>query len=153
MLHFEKRSVFEASVEDVFAFHERPEALRDLIPPWDPSTIVQPPSSLEAGTEVILETRVGPFKQRIEAVHTAYEKNALFVDEMRKGPFKYWRHEHRFEAHPKGCLLIDSIDYLPPLGFLGRLADPIAIKPRLRKMFEWRHRVTAQAVERSSVSS
>ena len=152
-MRFEKSSVIKASVEEVFAFHERPEALALLIPPWDPSKIITPPKGLEAGTVVELETRVGPFKQRIEAEHTAYEKNALFVDEMRKGPFKRWRHEHRFEAHPEGCLLTDSIEYEAPLGFLGRLVDPIMVRPRLRKMFEYRHRVTKEALESPASSS
>jgi len=146
VLHFEKRSVFAASVEAVFAFHEQPEALERLIPPWDPSKVIVAPTSLAVGTVVILETRIGPFRQRIEAVHTEYEHNELFVDEMRKGPFAYWRHEHRFAAHPQGCLLVDAIEYRPPLGPLGRLADPIVVRPRLTRMFEWRHRVTAEAV-------
>lgn len=146
-MHFEKRSVIRASVRDVFAFHERAEALEKLIPPWDPSVVIEPPTSLQAGTRVVLETHVGPFKQRILAEHTAYERDRLFVDEMLEGPFKRWRHEHRFEPHPDGCLLIDSIEYEAPMGFLGRIVDPILVRPRLRRMFEYRHRVTAEAVE------
>jgi ligand-binding SRPBCC domain-containing protein len=69
------------------------------------------------------------------------------VDEMRRGPFKRWRHEHLFEAHEDGCRLTDRIEYEAPLGVLGRLADPIMVRPRLRKMFEYRHRVTREALE------
>lgn len=139
---FEKSTVFDASVEDVFAFHERPEAFELLLPPWETTEIVQPPTSLAAGTTVVLRQKVGLFWITIEAVHVAYEKNVLFVDEMRRGPFAKWRHEHRFTAEGEGCRLTDAIEYEPPLGPLGRLADPIAIRPRLRKMFDYRHEVT-----------
>jgi ligand-binding SRPBCC domain-containing protein len=69
---------------------------------------------------------------------------------MRRGPFAVWRHEHRFEPHARGCRLVDAIEYEPPLGLLGRLVAPLAIVPRLRKMFEYRHRVTAEALQGSN---
>ena len=40
----------------------------------------------------------------------------------------------------------DEIEYAPPLGWLGRAVDPIAVRPRLRKMFEYRHEVTRREV-------
>lgn len=140
-------SLFDASVEEVFAFHERPDALELLSPPWEKIRVVQGPTSLEAGTVVLIDTRVLLFWLRIEAVHTAYEKNVRFVDEMRRGPFKRWRHEHRFERDGTGCRLTDEIEYTPPLGPLGRLADPFVVRPRLKRMFEHRHAVTRRGVE------
>ena len=144
---FEKSTVFDASVEEVFAFHERPDAFALLMPPWEKAEIVQPPTSLETGTTVILRQRVGLLWITIEAVHVAYEKNARFVDEMRRGPFAKWRHEHRFEAVGDRCRLTDAVEYAPPLGPLGRLVDPLAIRPRLRKMFDYRHEVTRRELE------
>lgn len=141
-----KSTVFPASVSEVFAFHERPSAFEMLLPPWEATRVLQPPTSLEVGTCVILEQRVGVVWIRVEAVHTAYEHNVRFVDEMRAGPFRSWRHEHRFEAEGEGCRLTDAIVYEPPLGFLGRAVDPWLIRPRLSKMFEYRHQVTAQAL-------
>ena len=145
-MQFVHESVFAASVEDVFAFHEHPDALRRLLPPWERVRNVQPASSLHVGAVARLEQRVGPVWIAIEAEHVEYEKNALFVDEMRRGPFAAWRHEHRFEPHADGCRLVDAIIYAPPLGFLGRWVAPVAIVPRLRKMFEYRHRVTREAL-------
>jgi uncharacterized protein len=145
-MQFVHESVFDASVEDLFAFHERADAFTLLMPPWETVRNVVPAASLEVGAVARLEQRVGPIWIEIVAEHVAYEKNALFVDEMRKGPFAAWRHEHRFEAHPQGCRLVDAITYAPPLGFLGRLAAPLVVVPRLRKMFVHRHRVTAEAL-------
>ena len=145
-MEFVFSSVIEASVEAVFAFHERPDALPLLLPPWETVRNVKPAGSLDVGAVAQMEQRVGPLWIEIIAEHTAYEKNALFVDEMRKGPFKRWRHEHRFLPDPGGCKLEDAITYEPPMGILGRMAAPIAIEPRLRKMFEYRHSVTRSAV-------
>lgn len=146
-MRFVKESVFRAPVEAVFAFHERPDAFALLQPPWDPVEIVRPPRSLEVGTVVVLKTRVGPFWITIEAEHVAYEKNRRFEDVMRKGPFAHWHHRHLFFEHPEGCRLRDEIEYRAPLGPLGRLADPLVIRPRLRKMFDYRHHVTRREVE------
>ena len=43
-----------------------------------------------------MELQVG--WSRWVALHTAYEKNRLFVDEQIDGPFARWIHRHEFEA-------------------------------------------------------
>jgi ligand-binding SRPBCC domain-containing protein len=141
-VQFVKESVFPASVEKVFAFHERPEAFLLLQPPWDRVEVIRPPASLEVGTRVELRTRVGPKWVRIVAEHVAYEHNRLFEDVMREGPFAHWHHRHLFFELEEGCRLRDEIDYAPPLGWLGRLADPIAVRPRLQRLFDYRHELT-----------
>lgn len=145
-MQFVHESVIPASVAEVFAFHERPDAFELLQPPWDKVKILRPPTSLEVGTQVELKVKVGPFWQTILAEHVAYEPGRLFEDVMRKGPFARWHHKHVFLEHPEGCLLRDAIEYAPPLGFLGRLADSIAVRPRLRKLFRYRHEVTRREV-------
>lgn len=145
-MHFVKESLIPASVREVFAFHERPDAFELLQAPWAPVRILRPPSSLEVGTVVELETKVGPFWLRIVAEHVAYEKDRVFEDVMRKGPFKKWHHRHIFEEREGGCLLRDEIEYEAPMGFLGRLFEPLAIRPKLRKLFEYRHEVTRREV-------
>ena len=154
-LAYVHESVIPAPVEAVFAFHERPDAFELLQAPWDRVEILQPPTGLEVGTRVELRVKVGPFWQRIVAEHVAYERNARFEDVMREGPFAHWHHRHLFlpATGPDGapaCRLRDEISYRPPFGILGRLLDPIAIRPRLRKLFRHRHEVTAREVLRSA---
>jgi len=146
-LFFVKETLLRAPVRTVFAFHERPDALEKLIPPWDSTRIIRPPASLAAGTVVELEMQVGPIKIPIEAVHTAYEKDRFFEDTMRRGPFPHWRHRHVFEPRGDGCLLRDEVEYDPPFGLLGRIVDPWLVRPRLENMFAYRHEVTRRAVE------
>ncbi len=145
-MQFIKESVLPASVEEVFAFHERADAFSLLQPPWDRVEIITPPRSLEVGTRVELRTKVGLFWIRIVAEHVAYEKNSRFEDVMVEGPFAKWHHKHLFFEHEVVCRLRDEIEYVPPLGWLGRLADPIAVRPKLVKLFDYRHEVTRREV-------
>jgi ligand-binding SRPBCC domain-containing protein len=145
-LQFVKESILPATVEEVFAFHERPDAFALLQPPWDTVEILTPPESLEVGTRVELRTKVGPAWIRIVAEHVAYERNERFEDVMREGPFARWHHKHLFFPHQQGCRLRDEIEYAPPLGWLGRVADPIAVRPRLQRLFDYRHTVTLREV-------
>ena len=145
-MQFVQESLFPATVEEVFAFHERPDAFSLLQPPWERMEILQPPASLEVGTRVEVRTKVGPSWITILAEHVAYEKNVLFEDVMRKGPFAHWHHRHLFREHPEGCVLRDEIEYAAPLGVLGRLVDPLLVRPRLRKLFTYRHEITRRAL-------
>jgi ligand-binding SRPBCC domain-containing protein len=139
-------SVIPASVAEVFAFHENAGAFAALLPPWERTEIIRGPTSLEVGTVVVVRTKVGPMWLTIEAEHVEYEKNRVFTDVMRRGPFPRWRHRHVFLEDPQGCRLRDEIDYAVPGGPLAGLVDRWLVRPRLRRMFEYRHEATRRGV-------
>lgn len=143
IMQFVHESVIEVPRARVFAFHERPEALRLLIPPWEHVEVVLPPSSLQPGTRVILKMKQGPIWITWVAEHTLYEKDVLFQDRMVRGPFARWLHTHRFLASGQGAstLLRDEVDCALPLGLPGAL-----VRSRLSRMFEFRHAATRNAV-------
>lgn len=147
-MRFLKESTIEASAEAVFAFHEAPDALARLQPPWQTTRIVQPPTSLEVGTRVVLEIKVGPLWRRIVAEHVAYEPGRMFADRMVEGPFPRWLHQHIVTPRgPQRCVLTDDIEYELPLGLLGRVLGGWIARRNLERMFEYRHRVTREACE------
>ena len=59
MLSFVKESLLDATREQVFAFHQRPDAFALLLPPWEETRVIQPPSSLEVGTRVVVQAERG----------------------------------------------------------------------------------------------
>ncbi len=59
---------------------------------------------------------------------TEFDSPIYFVDEMVKGAFKNFRHEHHFQAIENDTLMTDIFDYQSPLGILGQLADRIILK-------------------------
>jgi ligand-binding SRPBCC domain-containing protein len=148
-MKFVKESTIRATPERVFAFHEEPDVLSLLIPPWESAKVIKAARISDVGSEAIIETRIlGPIKTRWVARHTVYEPPQLFEDMQVKGPFRFWRHRHVVEPHADGAILRDEIDYEPPLGFLGRAFGPMLVQPRLEKLFDYRHDVTRRWCER-----
>ena len=146
---FIKESIIKASPESVFAFHELPDALQRLTPPWESALVVQQAPDLHIGSRAIVETRIlGFLPARWVAQHTAYDPPRMFEDVQVQGPFRRWRHRHIIKPHAAGAVLRDEIEYEPPLGFIGQLATPLIIMPRLERVFEYRHRVTREWCER-----
>ncbi len=151
MLSFLARTQIQASIEKVFAFHERPDAFELLAPPGAGIEILRREGGLQVGAETLIRLPLIPWAGRwkIEwlARHTVYLPPHLFVDEQIRGPFAYWRHEHRFEARGDATLLEDRIHFClkggPILDFFG---GPIA-KIQLRRMFQFRHMMTKKYCE------
>lgn len=58
---------------------------------------------------------------------TAYDRPRTFTDEMERGPFRRWRHVHRFEPTATGTRMVDEVDYAAPVpvpflhGYMVRL--------------------------------
>lgn len=147
---FTKESFIRASAERVFAFHELPDALGRLTPPWEKARVVESAPSLRPGARAVVETRVfGLLPVRWVAEHTLYDPPRRFEDVQLRGPFRRWRHTHIVEPRGDGAVLRDVIDYEPPLGALGALLAPALVEPRLRRLFDYRHRVTREWCEGS----
>jgi ligand-binding SRPBCC domain-containing protein len=147
-MNFVKESLIEATPERVFAFHELPDALLRLTPPWESARVVRPAPDLRPGSEAIVETRIlGLFRVRWVARHTLYDPPRMFEDVQTSGPFRMWRHRHIILPHERGATLRDEVEYEPPLWLIGRLAAPLLIIPRLRRLFDYRHRATREWCE------
>jgi ligand-binding SRPBCC domain-containing protein len=153
MLRFEYSSIIDASVEAVVAFHERPEALSLLVPPNMPVRVVERSGKgIQTGARIVLRHKLSGL--RWIAIHTAYEKNRLFVDTQASGPFRYWVHRHVFEPmEPNQCRLTDSVEFsILPWGFLDRALGWI-VRRQLQAMFQYRHAVTARQCERKTTAA
>ncbi|HKB66822.1 MAG TPA: SRPBCC family protein [Pyrinomonadaceae bacterium] len=147
-MRFVKESVIRATPERVFAFHEQPDVLSLLIPPWESARVIQAARISDVGAQAIIETKIfGPITARWVAQHTVCEPPGLFEDIQIKGPFRSWRHRHIIERDAEGARLRDEIDYEPPLGFLGRAVAPLLVQRRLEKLFSYRHDVTRRWCE------
>ncbi|QQX76565.1 MULTISPECIES: SRPBCC family protein [Aequorivita] len=61
-----------------------------------------------------------------------------FVDEQRFGPYALWHHKHFIKEIDGGIEMEDLLHYKLPFGFLGQLAHPFLVKPKLDEIFEYR---------------
>lgn len=148
IMQFVKESRIHAPPEEVFRFHQRPDALQLLTPSWETMRVVESSGSLLSGSRVVLEGRFLLFPLRWVAVHTEYDPPRVFADEQERGPFAYWRHRHMML--PDGdnhTILRDEVEYVLPLGWVGRWFGGRLIRKRLSALFDYRHETTRRLIE------
>jgi ligand-binding SRPBCC domain-containing protein len=146
---FVKRSRIAAPAQDVFRWHMEPEALERLIPPWERVEIEERTGGIdEIGSRVVMRMGSAPFATRWIAEHTHFEADRMFRDVQIRGPFARWEHTHLVEPDGEdACYLEDRVVYALPMGGLGRLFGGGFVKRKLERVFDYRHRVTREALE------
>jgi ligand-binding SRPBCC domain-containing protein len=140
---YSRSVVIDAPVGRVFAFHERADALELLSPAFPPVRVLRRTGGIERGA--LVEIQMGPV--RWVALHTAFERDRLFVDEQVEGPFARWIHRHEFEDMGGRTRLTDRIEFgLPGGGVVERLFG-WAVTFGLDAMFRRRHAATRRHCE------
>jgi len=147
-LQYLRESRIAARPDVVFRYHESPNALLQLIPPWENMKVAESPGSLLPGSKVVLRGGLGFFPIQWVAIHTEYDPPHLFADFQESGPFAWWYHRHRFIDDGKGgTILRDEVEYQAPLGWIGRRLGGWLIRRKLDNMFAYRHETTRRMIE------
>lgn len=101
---------------------------------------------LSLGDEVTWEGRHLGIRQRLSSRVCAFEPPHFFADEMVRGAFASFRHEHRFQALGDGLTRVsDLFTFGSPWGPLGRLADAMFLTRYMRGVLT-EHAETLRAV-------
>ena len=104
MRSFTNRTMVQASLEAVAAFHRDSQTLKALTPP--PIFVqlhqVEP---LAEGSLADFTLWIGPLPVRWTAVHSDVDPLYGFTDTQALGPYETWVHRHTFEA-----VTVDSTD-------------------------------------------
>lgn len=85
--------------------------------------------------------------QNLTSKITEFDKPKYFVDEMVKGAFKEFKHEHHFVELNGGTLMTDFFYYKSPFGILGKLADKLFLKKYMNELLIERNRVVKEFAE------
>jgi ligand-binding SRPBCC domain-containing protein len=125
----------------VFDFFSRAENLEQITPPWMRLRILtRAPIEMKQGATISYSLRVRGIPLRwlteIESWNPPFE----FIDVQAKGPYKFWRHRHRFSETEGGTSIVDMVAYALPLGPLGRLVHRLQVARDLSRIFEYRAR-------------
>jgi ligand-binding SRPBCC domain-containing protein len=149
-------------IEAVFAFFANPDNLPVLMPKWQKARIehafIVPPvgSSSDslmagAGSRIILSFRPfpgSPLRVRWDAEITEFVLNSHFTDEQVKGPFAFWTHTHSIRNVDRAgidiTVITDQVEYEPPMGILGRLANRLFLRKQLERTFAYRQARVAE---------
>ena len=78
---------------------------------------------------------------------TAMDFYDYFVDEMEKGKFKSFIHEHTFVEKDGKTVMIDNLNYETPFGIFGKLFDRILLKKHLTNFIIERNRILKELAE------
>jgi hypothetical protein len=144
----ERVQVIRRPLAETYAFFERPENLAAITPPWLRFRILSPsPVPMHAGARITYRLSLFGVPLRWRTRITRHEPGRAFVDEQESGPFALWRHLHEFRAHPEGTWMLDRVDYRPPLGPLGGLAQRLFVGRMVERIFDFRRARIADLVE------
>ena len=141
-----RRQRLKMSPAEAWAFLSDPRNLATITPPAMGFTVLGDPGPVTYAGQIIEYTVrpiLGlPMHWVTEITHVAAP--TFFVDEQRFGPYAFWHHQHRLHAVDGGVEMEDLIHYRLPFGPLGRLVEPIVVRPQLAAIFDYRRRVLAE---------
>ena len=144
---FERSFKVKAELAKVAAFHDDPVSLAAITPPPVRVTIQRFDRPVRAGSRVIFRLSVGPFGVMWDGTIAEYVDQEYFRDVQNSGPFGAWSHTHSFTTEADGTRVNDRVEYEPPFGVIGKLIDPIAVRPALAFMFNYRAKKTRELME------
>jgi ligand-binding SRPBCC domain-containing protein len=142
---FECKSIFHCSVDRLFLFHEEPVGFQTLVALDKSVKVLQAPESIsKIGTQAILEVTLAPLiKKKWIAEHIGYNKNEIFIDIQKEGPFLSFRHEHRFSKVGEYSELTDHIKF----EFFLNPISKFFVAQKIKSQFKARHKATADYLQ------
>ena len=141
---FHASTPLAASAATMFEFHSNPHNLSEVMPPtMKLVSLITDGPALE-GRLIELHCRDWWFIpmhwtcrwKTVQAPH-------LLVDEIVKGPFTLFVHEHRFEElGAETCIMHDTVTYQWGRSWWGKLISETGVRIYLNLLFRYRHHRT-----------
>ena len=122
--------------DEIFQFFADAGNLEVLTPPWLKFRVLTPqPIKMRPGNLIDYKLRVHghPLVWRSEI--TRWDPPVSFVDEQRRGPYREWIHEHRFEEQGDATLCTDFVRYSV---WGGALVNWLLVRRDVEKIFAFR---------------
>jgi len=121
---------------DVFSFFADARNLQRITPPsLSFDVLTEGPIEMSQGTRIDYRLRVHKIPLRWQSEITTWDPPFRFVDEQRKGPYRWWIHEHTFQEQDGSTMIQDRVRY-SVLG--GRLVNRFLVGRDLRSIFAFR---------------
>ena len=103
---------------------------------------------MDLGDEVTWKARHLGIPFRLTTKITEATAPTWFVDEQVGGPFRHFRHEHRFLETDGKTSMIDHMSFRAPLGPLGTLAEALVLRGYIARLLDARNRHIKEVAER-----
>jgi ligand-binding SRPBCC domain-containing protein len=138
---FRNTQKIPSTVEKVWDFISSPRNLKLITPDYMGFDVISEelPEKMYAGMMIsyMVSPVMGIKTLWVTEITHVSELN-YFVDEQRVGPYKMWHHQHQIQPIENGVLMTDIVDYQPPFGFLGAIANQLVIRRKLEEIFSFR---------------
>lgn len=145
MHHFHSEQLVGRPVDEVFGFFSDASNLEAITPRQLNFRILTPgPIRLAAGARIDYQLTLYGVPLKWATLIESWEPPRHFVDVQLRGPYRVWRHTHRFVSEGAGTRIVDDVDYELPLGPLGRLVDALWTRREVARIFEYRAEVIAR---------
>ena len=140
MYQLKTKQIIPTDLETCWNFFSSPKNLKIITPEYMGFEVLfEIPEKMYAGLMIEYEVKplLGiPMKWITEITHV--DEMKFFVDEQRKGPYRIWHHEHHFKQVENGIEMTDIVSYEIPFGVLGKIAQPLIVKNKLKQIFDYR---------------
>lgn len=146
----ESAALVAAPLGPVFEFFSDAGNLERLTPNRLHFEILTPrPIDMRVGALIDYRLRLRGIPLRWQSEITAWEPMRRFIDEQRRGPYKYWVHEHLFEARGDETLVVDRVRYGVPG---GSIVHTLFVGPDVRGIFRYRAQALNEIFPRTTTA-
>jgi len=133
---FESQLGLASPIELVFDFFADARNLEAITPGWlSFKTLTPAPIKMQAGTLIDYKLRIHGVPVRWQTEITVWQPPHRFVDEQKRGPYRLWIHEHRFETKAGRTLCTDHVRYAVPG---GELVHRLFVRRDVERIFTFR---------------
>ncbi len=144
--HLTRRQVLPTDPETAWQFFSNPANLSRITPPWLDFRITSTvPDIIYPG--LIITYRIRPLAgiavPWVSEI-TQVDPPRFFVDEQKRGPYRFWHHQHFLHPVGDGVEKKDLVHYAPAGGLLGIGMHALLIRRKLDEIFRFRYDALAR---------
>lgn len=126
-------------MDEVFSFFSNEYNLESLTPPWLRFNVLgKDTPTIQEGTLIRYKLKLYGipiyWKTRIDS----WKPKESFIDRQLQGPYQRWVHLHEFFPCLGGTLMLDTVEYRVPFGWIGDIVSIFWVKKDLEKIFNYR---------------
>ena len=142
-MHFLKTvQKLPTDLKTAWDFFSSPENLKVITPPYMGFEVTSEYREKKMYPGMIITYKVTPLfnvamNWATEITHV--KEPYYFVDEQRFGPYKFWHHQHKFSEIEGGIEMYDILHYKVGFGFIGKAANSLLVKNKLKDIFDFRY--------------
>ena len=144
--HFEQSQLIKMKKEDIFDFFSNPKNLEKIVPRYLKFQIQNiSTKSVEKGTLIDYQLKLYGFPFKWRTLISNWQPPKTFEDSQLKGPYAKWVHSHNFfDLKDSRTLMLDTVIYKVPFGFLGHFLLGAVIRKQIKSIFAFRYKTLSE---------